>query len=489
MLESVTKRRKNPVINAFGWTLLGVVCLVFIFTGFSPDASMLGSGGAAAEVNNDAISLRDYKELLDRLDSDKQTATDRESRINLQKDAINILVSQSLIVQEAQKLNIHVSDQEVAKELMDIEPFYEDGVFSKLRYKTYLRQARLTESEFEEKIRRNLIIQKMSNLIGFAAKDVEIMDQFEDTIDQAQVNIAYVALKAEGFKQNPSQAELNEFLQKNNAEIEAYFKTHKSEFTTEEAVKARHILIKSEPGKEEQALTKAKEVASKLNVKNFAEIAKKHSDDPGSKATGGDLGYFSRGRMVPDFERVAFSAEKGTISEPVKTQFGYHLILVEDKRNASEKTLDEVRLPIAQKIIARQQFDKVLADIKQMLADKKFDQVEKVLEQHKVNWNTTGFFSITNENIPGLGPNKEFLDLALSLGVDNEYAGTVLQKEEDAYLLKFKGARIDRSAKNNGQMDFFKQLMKQQKMNMMVQGWADSLRTNASVKINPELLR
>ncbi len=492
MFESVTKRRKNPIVNIFGWSLLFLVCLVFIFVGFSPDSSILGSGGAAAEVNSDAISLRDYKELLDRLDSNKQAPSDRDSQIKLQQDAINILVSRSLIVQEAEKLNIHVSDSEVAQALLEIEPFFEDGVFSRLRYKTYLRQARLTESEFEDKIRRDLIIQKMSNLIGYAGKDLNLVDEFDDKIDLAQINIAYAQLNPNTLNLTFSAAETPEYLSKNEAEIKKYYETHKSEFTTEEQVKARHILFKADeatPAGMEKALAKAQEIGKELTLKNFSDMARKYSNDPGSQAKGGELGLFSRGKMVPEFEAAAFSAEIGTISEPIKTQFGYHIILVDDKTQASEKTFDEVKSQIAQKLLAKESFDKIVSSLNQSLKNKNYEEIEELFAKNQIKWNTTGFFSITNESVPGVGNSKEFLDLSLSLSVDKEYPDQLVYQGDNVYMLKFKGARIDNSPNKNTQMDFFKQLMKQQKMNSLVQNWSDSLKEKASVKINPDLIR
>ncbi len=491
MFESVTKKRKNPIINIFGWSLLTLVCVVFIFVGFSPDSSFLGSGGAAAEVNGDAISLRDYKELLDRLENNQ--GEDRDARQKVQENAVNILVSRSLIVQEAEKLNIHVSDREVANELMTIEPFFEDGEFSRLRYKTYLQQARLTESEFEDRIRRDLIIQKMSQLVGFAGRDLEMMDDFDKKIDQAQINVAYSQFNPASFKsQVDKSSELAKFIDANQEKIQEYYETNSDKFSRPEEVKARHILIKSDDQSEEGlavALAKANKIKSSLTEKNFEQMARLHSDDPGSKNKGGSLGSFPRGRMVPEFENAAFSAPVGKILDPVKSQFGYHLILVEDKSPALSKSLDEVKTEIAIELRSKDQFDQFATQIKEFLKAQDQDSVEALLEKNKLQWSTTGFFSITRDTVPGVGQSPEFLELALSLGPQNEYADRLVYQGEKAYILKFKGAQVAPDSGQKDQMDFFKQLMRQQKMNGLVQSWADSLREKASVKINPELFR
>ncbi len=490
MFEGVTKRRKNPLINIFGWTLLIVVCVVFVFIGFSPNSNFLGRGGAAAQVNGDAISLREFKELLDRLDSSQQAGTSKEARQKMQENAINILISQSLIVQEAEKLNIHVSDHEVAQELKGIDVFYEDGIFSRYLYKKYLTQARMNEAEFENRIRRDLIIRKMSELIGFAAKDLDMMDQFDEKIDQAQVNVSYVKLSPTTIgKPSASGAD---WAAKHKEEVETYYKNHKSEFTIPEQVKARHILVKAKDQTKEsmdKALEKIVQVASKTNDDNFAEMAQKHSDDPGSKTKGGDLGFFPRGRMVPEFEKVAFSTKKGKITEPVKTQYGYHIILVEDKKEEREESLEEVKDQIATQLQKENAYEAALEEFKDLLKDKKYGDLENLIRGKSLRWTTTGFFSITKESIPGIGTNKEFLETALTLGPEQEYGDRLVYQGESAYLLKYKGAKLIQAANQNSQMDFFKQLMKQQKMNVLVQNWTDSLRAKATVKVNPELLR
>lgn len=490
MFESVTKRRKNPLINLFGWSLLAVCCVVFVFIGFSPNNSFLGSGGAAAEVNGDAISLRDYKEILDRLDNN-QGPSDRDSQRKMRENAINILVSRSLIVQEADDLNIHVGDKEVAQALMDIEPFYVDGVFSRSQYARYLRGARLSESEFEDKIRRDLVIQKMSNLIGFVAKDISLVDDFDEKIDQAQINVGYVRINPSSVK-GADQKSVEQFLTEKQADVQEYYNSHKSEFATAEQVKARHILVKAKDKTDkamEEALKKMKEITAGLTTDNFSDMAKKHSDDPGSKTRGGDLGFFPRGRMVPEFEKAAFESEIGKITEPVKTQYGYHVLLVDEKKSASEKTLDEVKNQIAKKLQAKEGYDVFLASLKEKLKSQSYGEIEELLSKNNLKWTNTGFFSITKENVPGVGSSKEFLDVAMKLGAENEYADQLVYSGDNAYLLKFKGAKMTPASNANNQMAFFKQLMKQQKANMMVQSWTNALRAKASVKVNPDLVR
>lgn len=154
--------------------------------------------------------------------------------------------------------------------------------------------------------------------------------------------------------------------------IQAYYDTHKNEYAHEEMVKAQHILIKvSDAADQEQvAAAKGKIMAIKAGLErgdSFATQAQKLSDDPGSKMNGGDLGFFARGSMVPEFEAAAFSTKKGEISAPVQTQFGWHLIKVTDTKAAGHTPLAEVRDEIKTKV----QEENHQAEVENLLADLK----------------------------------------------------------------------------------------------------------------------
>ncbi len=145
-----------------------------------------------------------------------------------------------------------------------------------------------------------------------------------------------------------------------DAEIKKYYNEHKKDFTTPEMVKARHILVRVKDDKDQNswkaARKKAMEIKKELdNGADFAELAKKYSEDPGTKDRGGDLGYFGKGRMVPPFENAAFALKKGEVSDLVKTPFGYHLIKVEDRKPASTRSLDEVKLKIKEQVMQEKQ--------------------------------------------------------------------------------------------------------------------------------------
>ena len=169
-------------------------------------------------------------------------------------------------------------------------------------------------------------------------------------------------------------------------EIEAYYRAHKSEFSSPEMVRARHILIRVKDSKSKKewadARKKAMEIKAKLDKgADFAEMARKYSQDPGSRERGGDLGYFSRGKMIKPFEEAAFSLKKGEISGPVKTPFGYHLIELEDRKPASVKGLDQVKEQVRQKLLKEKEQEALQEMIARLRKQYKVEVNEKLLEE------------------------------------------------------------------------------------------------------------
>ncbi len=154
--------------------------------------------------------------------------------------------------------------------------------------------------------------------------------------------------------------------------IQAYYDSHKSEYAHDDMVKAQHILIKVEDANNAEQVTAAKKKIDDIKARldkgeNFNVLAQKLSDDPGSKMNGGDLGFFARGSMVPEFERTAFTTKKGEISAPVQTQFGWHLIKVTDTKGPGHTPLAEVSDDIKTKVQAESQqaeVETILANLK-----------------------------------------------------------------------------------------------------------------------------
>lgn len=208
-------------------------------------------------------------------------------------------------------------------------------------------------------------------------KILEQQPQFKATILQRIVQgmVLSKIAKDNGFDKRPeikeqielmtndllaSQYLLKEVVGKINVtddDINLYYKAHQEEFRTPEMVRARHILIKVDKSASNddkaKARSKAEDILKRIKAgEDFAKLASEFSEDPGSKNKGGDLGFFPKGRMVPDFEKVAFSLKPGEVSDIVETPFGFHIIKVEEKKESIQEPLEKVKDKVKEKVFA-----------------------------------------------------------------------------------------------------------------------------------------
>ena len=204
-------------------------------------------------------------------------------------------------------------------------------------------------------------------------------------------------------------------------DLQAYYDQHRDEFRVPEQVNVRHILIKTPlPGPDgkvdtkgaEEARKKAEDVLKQIKAGgNFAELAKKYSEDPGSAKNGGSLGWIGKGRTVPEFEKAAFSLPKGGTSDLVQSSYGFHIIHVDDKQDAHLKTLDEVKDQI-QSVIKQQKAARAADSLASaLLTQARTAGLDKAAATRDLQVISTDFVSRT-ESLPGIGNSPEFMNAA-----------------------------------------------------------------------------
>jgi len=298
-------------------------------------------GGAdyVAIVNGTKIP---YQSLEQKLNFVKQRYASQGQQLNeqqldsIKQDIAERMVEKELLYQKSQELGIEVDMDKVDSQINQFKKKFDD----EKKYQQQLSQMGYTEDLLRSEIKQNMAIQKL----------------IEEEI------ASKVALS--------------------DKELKKYYKNNTKEFATPAKVKARHILIKSQSDASESDQKEAKEKIEAAQKRledgeKFAKVAKDVSEGPSSKK-GGDLGFFSKGRMVKGFEDAAFGLEPGEVSDVVKTRFGYHLIKVEDKKPASQKSFEEVKGNLKKKMKnerVKKEMDSYLknlkkeADIKMNLPD------------------------------------------------------------------------------------------------------------------------
>ena len=295
------------------------------------------------------------------------------------------LIQEQILMLEADRLGVTATDADVIKFLHTGptgEVLFPNGKFIGDQAYANLVATRLNTSvpEFEANIKRSISIKRLQDLetAGVNVSDQEVRDTYRK--DNIKIKFDYAVLASDDVRKtiNPSDADLQIWFTKNAAryatavpeqrvityfaftpqqlpggipqpsqgEVQAYYNQHQSEYQVPEQSRSRHILIKVAAGADAKtdaaAKAKADDIAKQLqNGGNWTDLAKKDSDDPGSKDSGGELGFAQRGRMVPEFDNAIFTQKPGDISV-VKSQFGYHVIQVEERQAAHSQPLSEV---------------------------------------------------------------------------------------------------------------------------------------------------
>jgi peptidyl-prolyl cis-trans isomerase D len=342
------------------------------------------------------------------------------------------LVQKQILLAEAEKLGIQATDDDVRAFLHKGqfgEFLYPNGQFiGEDRYSAFIaNQFNLSVAEFEDEIRQEIVIQRLQSLItaGVTVGDQEARDDYRK--GNIKIKFDYAVISADDISKqiNPTDSELEKFFKNNTAryasavpeertityfaftpeqlpggapqptqqEIQQYFNAHQSEYEVPDQARSRHILIKVAAGADAKtdaaAKAKAEGILKQLQGgANFADLASKNSDDTGSKVQGGELGFYRRGATVPEFEKALFSQKIGDI-EIVKSQFGYHILQVEERQAAHAQSLAEV-LPTIQATLIRQKVSQAEANYAQTLTSEALKNgLEKTAAAHNLQVVTT----------------------------------------------------------------------------------------------------
>ena len=347
------------------------------------------------------------------------------------------LVQQKILLAEAEKLGISASDDDVIQFLHQGQFgqfLYPNGQFIGTEsYTNFIaQQFNMSVTEFEQELKDQILVRRLQALItaGVTVSDKEVRDAYRT--ENIKIKFDYAVISADDLRKtiNPSDSDLSAFFTKNAAryatavpeqrkityfaftpdempggapqvsqqEIQQYFKAHASEYQIPEQARSRHILIKVASGADAKTDAAAKAKAEGLLKQiqggaNFADLAKKNSDDPGSKDKGGELGFAHRGMMVPEFDNALFTQKIGE-TKIVKSSFGYHLVQVEERQDAHTQSLSEV-LPTIQATLFRQRAAAAEENYAQALTSEAIKNgLEKTAAAHHLEVATTPLLGV-----------------------------------------------------------------------------------------------
>jgi len=443
------------------WIVI-LVFIVFVFVDFGGGLRGQQQGtSAAATVGGEPIGQREFEREYRRLEGQYRQAfggqwnSQLAEQMQLPRQALERLVDRRLLAAEARRQGLAVSDADVQHAILQFPALQSagGGFVGQEEYLRFLRAYGYTAREFEGTVREDLLIQRFSTLLdsGVAIPDAEVEKTWRErnekaairyvlaptarflgqaSLDDAAIN-AYFESHKEEFRLPDrrsvdyllvDEAKLRGGVAIDHAELEREYAARRSEFEQPEQVHARHILIKID---DKRSFVQARDAMNKIRARlakgeSFEKLAGELSEDPGSQAKGGDLGFFGRGQMVPEFEDAAFGAQPGQTVGPIQTSFGLHLIQVLERRAARTQPLAEVEGRLRAELTTQKVEPLAEARAKDLAAKirsaKPADEAgwKALADGDQVAFLTTEPFG-RDDSVPGVGRNADFAAAAFAL--------------------------------------------------------------------------
>lgn len=422
-------RNNKRIVQIF----LGLIALPFAFWGVDSYVRSSGAGSDLASVGDTKITIQQFEQALrDRQDQMRQSMGDsfKPELMNspeIRLGVLNSLIDQRLLLLEAGKNRLVTSDDALRDFLSSVPSLQEDGKFSMSRYENVLRAQGMSQPQFEARVRQDLTLQQLVGTVGSSAfvslTQAEAMLRLqseERQFSEFKISSGQFANKVKidesaiqkFYDENKNRFEVPERVKAeyvvlsldalltqvkvSDAEVKTWYDGHQDRYQEPEERRASHVLISSDgdAGKE-KAKAKAEEVLKDIqkNPSRFAELAKQHSQDPGSAQKGGDLGYFGRGMMVKPFEDAVFQQKEGEISGLVESDFGYHIIKVTGIKAAKLRPLADVRSDIEGELrrqAATRKFAEAAESFNNMVYEQS-DSLQPVVEKFNLKVQQSGW--------------------------------------------------------------------------------------------------
>jgi peptidyl-prolyl cis-trans isomerase D len=439
-------QKENRLTKAIFWVVIGAAAITMVITlvpgifANGPDDgsttyATVRNGGLFGRLltENSEVSTQQVQRLASRM-IQQQKLPDFLMPYMMQRAATS-LVQQEILIHEANRLGLQVTDDDLRRELQTGsfgQYIYPEGKFiGDDRYAYFVSTAfNMSTNDFESTLKKQMELERLERMVtaGVTVNDKDVRKEFMEQGTKVKFDYAVISLEDIKKQINPTDAQLEAYFnqhakqyakgvpetrkiayivfdpsqtpgsapQVTDAALQAYYQQHMDQFQQKEQVKVRHILIKVPQGADAATDAAAKKKADDIRKQlqggaDFAKLAKENSDDPGSKDQGGELGMISRGQTVPEFEQAAFSLQPGQLSQVIKTQFGYHILQVEAKQAAQTKSLDQVKDQI-RPIVQREAEMQAAQKFAQQLATQAQQQgLEKAAAAHSLHVETTDY--------------------------------------------------------------------------------------------------
>jgi peptidyl-prolyl cis-trans isomerase D len=473
MLDFLRKKKRSWIITI----LLGLIIVVFIaFYGGSQQPT--GVTSHVAEVNGESISQREfivhYQRTVERYREMFKGSFTPEllKNLNIKQSLLEEMIEARLVLQEARRLGLSATDEELMNAIAQVPEFHVNGRFNKERYIQLLRANRLTPAQFEEDQRKQLTIQRLLGVLADAAHVTEAEVRERYRFEQEKINLQFIRFSV---SDNLSEVKITDedvqkFYDRNkeslkeplkvqveyipysfeqfsgpvqltDKEVEDYYSANRAtKFTTPKQAKVRYIMVRLDAGADAKQKEAAQALANRIVAegrggKNFADLAKKESQDP-SAEKGGEIGWLNQGQLPEALDKQIFALAKGEISEPIETPVGFHIVKVEDIKEEKTLSLAEAKPVITRELkLEKGKYEAAkIADRDREKAASGND-LAKIAQETGSSLKTTRLFS-EGEVLPEIGPTQDFYKTALALKAKE--VSSVIEGPNAYYVLKAK---------------------------------------------------
>lgn len=489
--------------SILGVFLFGAISLTFILS-FGPGSSgcqRADKGEQVADyvvkIGKDTIGEGLFREKYKTLYLQYRSYGQEVSVEDITKISLNQLVDDYIYIKEAEKLGLKVDVSERNEYIKKLAYFQVDGQFDYDKYEnivsTYFNT---TPVQFEENMDRDILILKVKNILTspITVAEEEIWDMYSKVKKSVKLSFVKISPAVEKDNIEVTDAEVEALLKDKTADVQKYFDDNKDKYKHAEEVKASHILVKVDKNKKDEAAKKEIEgylaELKKEGGKDFETMAKEHSDCP-SKEKGGDLGYFTRDRMVKPFSDKAFSMKEiGELSDVVKTEFGYHIIKLTDKKAASEDKFDDVKTEIAKTLVKDAKFAEAAKKAKEdadllYQNNKTLDDIVKAKPELKIE-ETESLFTYSTY-IPGIGKDEQIIKDAFA-SKTGEFLPQVYDVNSSFFIISAKEITEPNKDEFEKEKESLKESVSSQEKTAFLTGWIEGQRKKLSISVHDQYI-
>ena len=491
MLDSIRKR-KDSVVTVFLLVIMAVVMGFFGFNQMGSESEKSGGGGGPVViVNGEPVTRREFSQALEYKMMQYQQMLGGQydekflAALQVPQRTLEELIQVKLLAQQAARLGVIIPDAELIAHIESVPYYQRDGKFDAATY-SKIPNVGIEERRQRERLALTKLQTYLVDRVKMTPSEMAASAAMKDTkidLDYAKIDFADMAKKA-----GVSTVQVDEFLKKTpEAALQKYYDEHRMDYVEKAKVQLRQIRVgipyQAKAEQKAEAKKKIDSIAKEVTAANFADVARKRSDDEYAKK-GGDMGWIARGTLEPTLEAAVDKLSPGQVSQPVETTFGHFILEVKEKKPEVTFSLSDVKKKIAQALLVEEN-KKTYGDKKRDAWDKQLAEgksIEAALKADKVEVKKTGPFSLSQGNVPGIGASDAVIDSIFNLSMAKPFGPKLVQVGESYYYLKLRSVEAPKEADKVKSLEDAQRAQESAFQTELISQWVSGLQKTGKIK-------